>query len=82
MLHFLIGCNITKSLMTKHAAKKLKEAVRFLSKGLLGIAALAFLRAPFTDSGLALIAGAIIGGLVGLAGYLWSEPDVLDEELD
>ena len=60
--------------------RKLKEAVRFLSKGVLGIAALVFLRAPFTNSGLVWITGAIIVGLVGLAGYLWSEPEVPDEE--
>lgn len=57
--------------------KKLKEVVRFVSTIIGGIAALVFLRAPFTDAaGWALMGISVIVGLLCFGAYRWAEPDV------
>jgi hypothetical protein len=58
-----------------HKLKAVKKPVRILSKVVGGIAALVFFFAPFTYTGLALMGGSIVIGLICLAGYMWSEPD-------
>jgi hypothetical protein len=52
-----------------------KEATRFISKVVGGLAAAVFLFAPFTDSGWLAMAASVAVGLVCFGGYLWSEPD-------
>lgn len=56
--------------------KAVKKFTRTVSKAIAGLAVLVFLRAPFTDTGWVLMGAAVIIGLICLAGYLWSEPDV------
>ena len=56
--------------------KAFKELIRILSKVVGGIVALVFLRASFTDTGWMLMAISVVVGLVCMAGYMWSEPDV------
>jgi hypothetical protein len=58
--------------------KAFKQFVRVATKIVGGIAGLVFLRAPFTNTGLALMAGSIVAGLACFGAYMWSEPD--DEE--
>jgi len=60
--------------------KSFKEFTRVAAKIVGGVAGLVFLRAPFTNSGLALMAGSAVVGLACFAAYKWSEPD--DEEAD
>ncbi|MFL6439459.1 MAG: hypothetical protein ACJ71Q_17930 [Terriglobales bacterium] len=55
--------------------KTFKLFVRGSTKVVGGIAVLVFVRAPFTNTGLGLMAGAIVVGLASGAGYLWAEPD-------
>jgi hypothetical protein len=55
--------------------KVLKEPVRILSKVIGGFAVLVFFFAPLTHTGLALMGGSIIVGLICMAGYMWSERD-------
>jgi hypothetical protein len=55
--------------------KTFKATVGALSQVLGGIAALVFLRAPFTSMGTALMVGSIIVGVVCVGAYTWSEPE-------
>jgi hypothetical protein len=55
--------------------KTFKQIVHALSKVVAGIAALIFFFAPFTNTGLTLMAVAIMVGLACLPVYTWSEPD-------
>jgi len=59
----------------RQSMKAVKELTRILCKVVGGIAALVFIRAPFTDAGLMLMAGSVLLGLICIAGYTWSEPD-------
>jgi hypothetical protein len=59
--------------------KRFKELVRVLSKVADGIAALVLIRAPFTDTGWTLMAGAAVVGLACF-GAIWGpvedDPDI------
>jgi len=55
--------------------KGFKEFVRGATKVVGGIAGLVFLRAPFTNSGLALMVGSVAVGLACVGAYTWAEPD-------
>jgi hypothetical protein len=55
--------------------KTFKQIVHGLSKIVGGLAAVVFLFAPFTNTGLTLMAVSIVVGLVCLPVYTWSEPD-------
>jgi hypothetical protein len=59
--------------------KDFKQLVRGATKIVGGIAGLVFLRAPFTNSGLALMAGSAVVGLACFGAYMWAEPD--DDEV-
>jgi hypothetical protein len=59
--------------------KTFKQCVRGAAKIVGGIAGLVLLRAPFTNSGWALMAGSIVVGLVCFGAYSWAEPE--DEEV-
>lgn len=58
------------------AREKLKEAVRFVTKIVGGLAALIFLRGPFSDSGIMLMEISVLIGLACFGAYTWAEPDV------
>ena len=56
-----------------------------MSKAVGGFAALVFLLAPLTDTGLIWMAISIIVCLICMGAYMWSEPDVVlpsDEDED
>jgi len=55
--------------------KAVKEIIRFVTKGIGGIAAALFLMAPFRDFGWMVMAGAIFVAIICAFGYMWSEPD-------
>jgi hypothetical protein len=55
--------------------KAFKQFVRGATKIVGGIAGFVCLRAPFTNTGLSLMAGSIVVGLACFGAYMWSEPD-------
>ena len=55
--------------------KTFRQFVRGAAKITGGLAGLVFLRAPFTNSGLAMMAGSIVAGLVCFGAYVWAEPE-------
>ena len=55
--------------------KAFKQFVRGATKVVGGIAGLVFLRAPFTNYGLALMVGSVAVGLACVGAYTWAEPD-------
>ncbi len=55
--------------------KIIKQVVRVTSKVVGVIAVMVFLFAPFTNAGLAFMAGSVVVGLICFAGYMWSDPD-------
>jgi hypothetical protein len=61
--------------------KAFKQLIRGAAKIVGGIAGLVFLRAPFTDTGWALMAGSIVVGVACFGAYMWSEPED-DEAVD
>jgi hypothetical protein len=58
--------------------KVFKRIVRVASELIGGIAGLVFLRAPFTNSGLALTGGSIVVAIICVGAYMWSDPDSED----
>ena len=60
--------------------KAFKQLVRGATKVVGGIAGLVFLRAPFTNTGLTLMAGSVVAGLACFGAYRWSEPDADETE--
>lgn len=63
--------------------KKLKEAVRFVSKIVGGAATVVFLRASIlTGTGWLLMAISALVGLLSFGAYKWAEPDVDISDLD
>jgi len=55
--------------------KTFKQIVHRLSKIVAGIAIAAFFFAPFTNTGVEIMAAAIVIGLACLPVYTWSDPD-------
>lgn len=52
-----------------------KKLVRGATKVIGGVAGLVLLRAPFTNTGMELMGGSLVIGLLCFAGYQWAEPD-------
>ena len=55
--------------------KTFKQFVRQTSKVVGGLAGIVFIRAPFTDDGLALMAGSVVVGIACIGAYSWAESD-------
>ena len=60
--------------------KTVKQIIRGTAKILGGLAALVFLRAPFTNAGWALMAGSIVFGIACFGAHKWAEPE--DDEAE
>jgi hypothetical protein len=55
--------------------KSLKQFIRGAAKIVGGLAALVFLRAPFTNTGWASMAGSIAVGLACFGAYMWADSE-------
>lgn len=84
---FSAGCRRLKEwrhrgILSAAFVKTFKTTIRALSKILGGIAGLVFLRAPFTNNGVALMVGSVVVGMVCIGAYTWSEPNDDDPPLE
>jgi hypothetical protein len=55
--------------------KTFKRIIRIVSKVLGYVAGFVLFLSPFTNTGLALMAGSGVVALICLAAYMWSEPE-------
>jgi hypothetical protein len=60
--------------------RTLKQFIREIAKIIGGLAAVVLFFAPFTTTGLELMAGASVVGLACFGAYKWSEPEVGESE--